>query len=96
MSMIVYSKDGCGYCVQAKKFLNEHSIPFTEIKLESTDINYADKRDCLFDTFGHRSFPVILIGNALIGGYTELIHSHDTLQLHKLCQDIGISLNYDF
>lgn len=96
MSITVYSKEGCVYCVDTKMFLKEIGIPYTEIKLESSDVHYTEKRDCLFNTFGHRSFPVILIGNALIGGYKELLHSYSTLQLHKLCQDIGITLEYDF
>ncbi|MEY3334059.1 MAG: hypothetical protein RLZZ176_2362, partial [Cyanobacteriota bacterium] len=43
----------------------------------------------------HRSYPIIVIDNQLLGGYTELLHAYDTLKLHKMCQKIGLYLPFD-
>jgi mycoredoxin len=36
MELLVYSADWCRDCREAKRFLNKHSIPYTEINIEKT------------------------------------------------------------
>lgn len=90
MNIIVYSKPGCPYCQSAKTLLHSLHLPFSEIQLNPLDSDYSQKRDTLFKHFKHYSYPIILVGNKLVGGYSELVHSYDTLKLHSLCADIGL------
>lgn len=96
MTITVYSKVGCVYCDKTKDFLNELDVPYTIHVLDSNNAEYIEQRDELFNRYNHRSFPLILIGDAFIGGYTELQHSYATLQLHELAKKIGITIPIDF
>lgn len=53
--VIVFSKSGCGQCVGAKMFLNQHNIPH-EIK----DIEESEEIRKEFDQYGFGSLPVIV------------------------------------
>jgi glutaredoxin len=94
--IVVFTKPGCPYCKNAKEFLDNFNLPFTEITLNPSDIHYEHKRDRLFNYYQHRSYPIIVINNRLVGGYTDLLRAYDTLKLHKICQDIGLYLPFDF
>lgn len=94
--IVIFSKPGCPYCHKAKTFLNTLRLPFKEIALNPSDADYTYKRDRLFNHYNHRSYPIIVINNQLVGGYSELVHSYDTLRLHKLCSQIGLQLPFDF
>lgn len=94
--IVVFSKPGCPYCAKAKTFLDELNLPFSEVVINPAEANYEYKRDRLFQFYNHRSYPIIVIDNKLLGGYSELIRAYDTLKLHKMCQDIGLYLPYDF
>lgn len=94
--IVVYSKPGCPYCQKAKTMLKTLCLPYHEVQLHPEDPSYSQKRDNLFGHFKHRSYPIITVGKTFIGGYTELVHSYDTLRLHKLCSDIGLYLPFDF
>ncbi len=94
--IVIFSKSGCPYCHKAKTFLDSLRLPYREIQLTPSDFNYEDKRDRLFNYYKHRSYPIIVIDNVLVGGYTELINAYDNLKLHELCARIGIHLPFDF
>lgn len=96
MSITVFSKKGCVYCDKAKDLLNELQVPFTVNMLEPSDEDYASKRDTLFNTYNHRSFPLIVVGDVFIGGFTELQNTIATLQFHELAKKIGIEVPMDF
>lgn len=93
--IVVFSKPGCPYCSNAKEFLNKLNLPYSEVSLNPNESNYEYKRDRLFNHYNHRSYPIIVIDNQLLGGYSELIRAYDTLKLHKMCQTIGLYLPYD-
>lgn len=95
-SITIYSKPGCPYCIKAKTMLAGLNLKYKEIQLNPNDPDYVQKRDTLFNYYSHRSYPIILVGKNLIGGYSELVHSYDTLRFHKLCSDIGIHVPFDF
>lgn len=72
MGLLIYTKKGCKYCVLAKELLKTKKIKYNEYELNSNDTNYEMSRDYLFKTY-HNSFPIILLNNKFIGGYTELV-----------------------
>jgi glutaredoxin 3 len=64
----MYSTRWCGYCVRAKALLQSRGLEFEEISLDD-DPAFRQK---LFDLTGGWTVPQILIGDEVIGGYTEL------------------------
>mmetsp|Transcript_8840 Transcript_8840/g.10580 ORF Transcript_8840/g.10580 Transcript_8840/m.10580 type:complete len:112 (+) Transcript_8840:105-440(+) len=94
--VLVISKDGCKYCVKAKDFLKEQSIPYATEKMDPESDGYAKRRQELIDQTGQKTFPWVFVGDEFIGGYTELQRSFDTLRLHDLLKKIGIELEEDF
>ena len=68
MQAVIWSKDHCPYCDQAKALLSQRGIEFEERK-----IGYGyTKEDLLEAVPNARAVPQIFINNTLIGGFTEL------------------------
>ena len=71
MTFVVFSKDNCTFCEQAKALLNSKGYDWKENKL---DVDFS--REELIEMFPHaRTFPqVSLVGetNQHIGGFEEL------------------------
>ena len=68
MNVILYTKDNCSYCTNAKLLLNSKGLSFTEMKL-GEDFT----RETLLEMFPNaRTFPVIVIDGFNIGGYVQL------------------------
>lgn len=68
MTAIIWSKDNCTYCVQAKKLLEQKGIRFEERKIGD---GYT-KEDLLESVPNARTVPQIFLDGELIGGFTEL------------------------
>lgn len=96
MSITVFSKIGCIYCDKAKYFLDELNVPYKIITLVPDTPEYIEQRDALFIKYSHKSFPLVIVGDTFIGGYTELQNSYATLHLHQLAQQIGITIPIEF
>lgn len=68
MKAIVWSKDQCPYCDQAKALLKMKGIEF-----EERNINRGyDREDLLAAVPGARTVPQIFLDDQHIGGFTEL------------------------
>jgi glutaredoxin len=68
MSLTLYSKSQCPYCVRAKQLLESRGVPFTEVNIEKD----PESRQMLVDK-GLRSVPQIFHGYELIpGGFDGL------------------------
>ncbi len=65
----VYTTDSCSLCVSAKTLLERRGIDYAEVNLARD----ADGRAELQRRTGMFSFPQILIGQELIGGFSELL-----------------------
>jgi len=79
IDIVIYSKDNCTYCEQAKNLLKINDLEFRELKL-----NEDFSRDEILELFPTaRTFPIIVINNTYIGGYsqltTEMEHGIDNL-----------------
>ena len=95
-NLVVFSKDKCRYCTQAKKLLSEYSVPFKEIKLNPDNSDkYINLREKLIKlTNGHKTFPFVFFGHEFIGGFDQLQHSMATNMPEKL-KSAGIIVNND-
>jgi glutaredoxin 3 len=67
--LIVYSKNYCPFCDQAKTLLKKKNITFEEVKIDEND----QARQFILDA-GHRTVPQIYKDDQLFveGGYTGL------------------------
>jgi glutaredoxin 3 len=61
----IYSTPTCGFCKQAKEFLTEKNIPFTEYNVASD----AEKRNELVEKSGQMGVPVIDVDGQILIGY---------------------------
>lgn len=68
MKAIVWSKQMCPYCDQAKALLNSKGIEFEERKIGE---GYS-KEDLLEAVPTARTVPQIFLNDKLVGGFTEL------------------------
>lgn len=68
MKALVWSKDMCPYCEQAKLLLRSKNIAY-----EERNINHGYTREQLLEAVpGARTLPQIFLDDQLIGGFTEL------------------------
>lgn len=81
--VVLYSKDPCPYCVNAKRLLQNRSIAYEEIDLTEN----IDELIKLKNQTGHSTVPMIFIGEKFIGGYTDLRDLADSGELDKLLQE---------
>lgn len=68
MKAVVWSKDQCPYCDQAKALLKQKGIEFEEKKIGH---GYT-KEQLLEEVPTARTVPQIILDEKLIGGFTEL------------------------
>ena len=80
----VYSKNNCPFCTQAKMFLSQKNIPYSEVKI---DENPQAKEFVL--SKGHRTVPQIYLGESLFveGGFQGLSKLSESEIRKKL--DVG-------
>jgi glutaredoxin len=68
MKAVVWSKDSCPFCDQAKALLKQKNIEFEEKK-----IGHGYTREQLLEAVPDaRTVPQIFLNGELIGGFTEL------------------------
>jgi glutaredoxin 3 len=68
MTVRVYTKKNCAYCVRAKALLSKKNVPFEEIDVESDD----ELRTWLVEKSGQRTMPQIFVGDRSLGGFTDI------------------------
>ena len=67
-SVVIYTLQGCPYCVRAKGLLDSKRSDYKEIDVTAD----RDARGLVCSLSGHRTFPQIFVGDAFIGGCDEL------------------------
>ena len=68
MKAVVWSKDSCPFCVQAKGLLTQKGIEF-----EERNVNKDWTREQLLEAVPDaRTLPQIFIDDKLVGGFNEL------------------------
>lgn len=70
MNAVIWSKENCPYCEQAKEFLTKK-----EIKFEERKIGHGWTREDLLESIPTaRTVPQIFIDDVLIGGFNNLLN----------------------
>jgi glutaredoxin 3 len=78
----VYTTEPCGYCRQAKALLDKRGLSFDEINL-ARDV---DGRAELAARTGMMTFPQVIIGEEVVGGFTELLSADRSGRLAELLE----------
>ncbi|MGC9198321.1 MAG: glutaredoxin family protein [Acidobacteriaceae bacterium] len=65
MELLVYSADWCRDCREAKRFLKQHAIHFTEINIETT----PGAADAVIANTGKRAIPQFVLNGKWIQPY---------------------------
>jgi glutaredoxin 3 len=79
-NITVYTTDPCAYCRQAKALLAKRGLAYDEINLAMD----ADGRAQLALRTGMMTFPQVIIGDELVGGFTELAAADRSGRLAEL------------
>ena len=69
--VLVYTTDPCGFCRQAKALLENRGVRYEEVSLTKD----PDGRDDLVQRTGQMTFPQIIIGERVVGGFRELLEA---------------------
>ena len=76
----VYTTEPCGFCRQAKSLLSKRGLSYDEINLAMN----ADGRAELAQRTGMMTFPQVIIGDQVVGGFTELLSADQSGRLAEL------------
>lgn len=71
MKVTLYTTDPCGFCRQAKALLSSRGIDYEEVSLTKD----PDGRSNLVARTGQMTFPQIIIGERVVGGFRELLEA---------------------
>jgi glutaredoxin 3 len=76
----VYTTDPCSFCSRVKQLLDARGVEYTEINMARD----AAGRQELVQRTGMMSFPQVVIGDQLIGGFQETLKADQTGELRQL------------
>jgi glutaredoxin 3 len=79
-AIMVYTTEPCGYCRQAKALLAKRGLTYEEINLSMDAIGRAE----LAARTGMMTFPQVIIGDQVVGGFSELLSADRSGRLQQL------------
>lgn len=80
MTIDIYTKVTCFYCMRAKALLDEKQVSFNEIKID----NDNDLRNEMIKRSGGVTVPQIFIGDEYVGGCDDLFALRAANKLDEL------------
>jgi glutaredoxin 3 len=79
-AVTVYTTDPCSFCLRAKQLLDARGIEYDEVNLAKDPTGRTE----LLERTGMMSFPQVLVGDELIGGFQETIAADRSGRLAEL------------
>jgi glutaredoxin 3 len=79
-TVTVYTTDPCSFCARVKQLLNARQIGFEEINLARDPGGRAE----LVQRTGMMSFPQVIVGGELVGGFQETLRADQSGELQEL------------
>ena len=76
----LYTKSACPYCVNAKALLTRLGVAFEEISVDGN----PELREEIRERYDWPTVPVVVIGEACVGGFSDLSRLEKTGELAKL------------
>jgi glutaredoxin 3 len=78
--IIVYTTEPCSFCARVKGLLRTHGLEFNEINLVKDPTGRVE----LASRTGMMSFPQVVVGGELLGGYAETLNALENGRLDEL------------
>jgi glutaredoxin 3 len=78
--IIVYTTDPCSFCVRVKQLLTARGVEYDEVNLSKD----PEGRAQLVERTGMLSFPQVVIGDEVIGGFRETYEADRSGRLREL------------
>ena len=82
--LVIYSMEGCPFCLKAKGFLVEKEIAYTEVPVAPGSDSWEEMKQVA----GSEYTPQILINGEPIGGYADLVNLYAT---GEVTERLGLS-----
>jgi glutaredoxin 3 len=79
----VYTTEPCSFCARVKGLLSARGLQFSEVNLSKD----AAGRVELVGRTGMMSFPQVLVGDRLLGGFAETLTAIESGRLDELLAD---------
>jgi glutaredoxin 3 len=76
----VYTTDMCASCARVKSLLGQRGLQFEEINLARD----PEGRIALVERTGRMSFPHVIVGDTVVGGFEETVRAERSGQLAEL------------
>jgi len=69
VSVTIYTRQFCGFCVAAKRLLDQKGVSYEEIDASG---NPGRRQEMIERSNGGRTFPQIFVGDTHVGGCDDL------------------------
>jgi glutaredoxin 3 len=79
-NVTVYTTEPCAFCARAKGLLKSRGVEFSEVNLSKDPTGRLE----LAQRTGMMSFPQVVIGDRLVGGFSELQAADESGTLEQL------------
>ena len=76
----VYTTDPCSFCVRVKQLLSARGVDYDEVNLSKD----PEGRAHLVERTGMLSFPQVVIGDEVVGGFRETFEADRSGRLREL------------
>lgn len=76
----MYTTDPCSFCARVKEFMRTRDLEFTEVNLSKDPAGRME----LAQRTGMMSFPQVLIGDQVLGGFREVLQADQSGRLEEL------------
>ena len=76
----VYTTEPCSFCVRVKQLLAARGVEYSEVNLAKD----PEGRAQLVERTGMLSFPQVVIGDEVIGGFRETVEADRSGRLREL------------
>ncbi len=80
--VLLYSRPGCMFCAQVAALLRESGIQF-----HTLDVPERAAQDELVARYDARAFPLVLVNDEYIGGFTHVVRLHSQGRLRSIIRD---------
>jgi len=76
----VYTTDACSSCVRVKSLLTQRGLAYKEVNLARD----PEGRTALVQRTGRMSFPQVIVGDTIVGGFEEVVRAERSGHLAQL------------
>jgi glutaredoxin 3 len=76
----VYTTEPCSFCARVKGLLEARGLEFSEVNLSKNPTGRVE----LASRTGMMSFPQVLVGDELLGGYAETVSALESGRLDEM------------